>query len=327
MFESSFQLRIDPWATEYGSALLFDDEDDGAGCPELDLTVETNQWAPITPGDVPHPEKLVFVDGVQRIDARVVADHEGAVVHGAFASMAVGAVTSLGAGQAQVGPPRVQRVLALAASRAPRDTIAVPCGSMDLAFETELFPGTGYAGVAQAIDSRRRDMESALGQELASEGDALVVLDGRLRLLPTPRTAVVGYTKTLHQRYLDRPEADVLLQLEAGQRTPLFAILGQNTVFSWYQRLAARRAIDYSLAGVVRLETPTGAGPAQAALLADQTARYLPRFASTPERDPRAPQNLLPVGGLEARLRHEMGEQQWIRRSIEAYLHRLPQTA
>jgi hypothetical protein len=48
----------------------------------------------------------------------------------------------------------------------------------------------------------------------------------------------------------------------------------------------------------------------------------LPRFASRPEHDPRAPQNLLPVGALEKRLRHELGDQAFIRRAIEDQLAR-----
>jgi hypothetical protein len=48
----------------------------------------------------------------------------------------------------------------------------------------------------------------------------------------------------------------------------------------------------------------------------------LPRYASRPQHDPRAPQNLLPVGGLERRLRHELGDAVFIRRAIEDHLAR-----
>ena len=46
----------------------------------------------------------------------------------------------------------------------------------------------------------------------------------------------------------------------------------------------------------------------------------LPGFASSPIRDPRAPQNLYPIGALEDHLRRRMGDQEFIRRSIEAHL-------
>ena len=51
------------------------------------------------------------------------------------------------------------------------------------------------------------------------------------------------------------------------------------------------------------------------------SARSLPRFASDPVRDPRAPQNLYPVGALEARLRHRLGDPLLIRRATLAHLH------
>jgi hypothetical protein len=45
------------------------------------------------------------------------------------------------------------------------------------------------------------------------------------------------------------------------------------------------------------------------------------RFASDATRDRRAPQNLLPIGGLEARLKHLLGDPAVVRRAIEAQLH------
>jgi hypothetical protein len=53
----------------------------------------------------------------------------------------------------------------------------------------------------------------------------------------------------------------------------------------------------------------------------DTSARTLPRFASDPIRDPRAPQNLYPVGALEACLRHRMGDATIVRRATLARLH------
>ena len=35
----------------------------------------------------------------------------------------------------------------------------------------------------------------------------------------------------------------------------------------------------------------------------------LPRFASSPYKDPRAPQNLTPIAGLERKLRGMLGDQ------------------
>ena len=72
----------------------------------------------------------------------------------------------------------------------------------------------------------------------------------------------------------------------------------------------------------MRLETSGALGLSAARELADASARELPRFASSPERDPRAPQNLYPIGGLETALRHLLGDHLVVRRAIESRLQR-----
>lgn len=52
--------------------------------------------------------------------------------------------------------------------------------------------------------------------------------------------------------------------------------------------------------------------------LADQSTLALPPLASSPIRDPRAPQNLTPVGALEAVLTHRLGDRRWLRRLLAA---------
>jgi hypothetical protein len=46
----------------------------------------------------------------------------------------------------------------------------------------------------------------------------------------------------------------------------------------------------------------------------------MPRFASNATHDRRAPQNLFPIGGLESRLKHLLGDPAFVRRAIEARL-------
>jgi hypothetical protein len=71
----------------------------------------------------------------------------------------------------------------------------------------------------------------------------------------------------------------------------------------------------------VRLETSAALDLARVTALADLSARYVPRFASDRTRDTRAPQNLYPIGGLEARLRHLLGDPMLLRRAIEEHVH------
>ena len=48
------------------------------------------------------------------------------------------------------------------------------------------------------------------------------------------------------------------------------------------------------------------------------TRKLLPPLASSPHKDPRAPQNLVPIGGLERELRRRLGDQQLLFRSLAA---------
>jgi hypothetical protein len=54
--------------------------------------------------------------------------------------------------------------------------------------------------------------------------------------------------------------------------------------------------------------------------LADQSSILIPRFASHPYRDPRAPQNLTPVGALERELGRRMGDPSVIERRVRHFL-------
>jgi uncharacterized protein len=110
----------------------------------------------------------------------------------------------------------------------------------------------------------------------------------------------------------------LVFRLQTGERTPVFAIReGRKDRYSWYLRIGEGRPIHHGLAGIVRLEARGAAGLDTTVALANMSAGYLPRFASTPARDPRAPQNLTPVGALEEHLRNQMGDATLIQRAIE----------
>ena len=71
-------------------------------------------------------------------------------------------------------------------------------------------------------------------------------------------------------------------------------------------------------AGIVRCEA-TGTLPlATVVALADTVTVALPRFASVAHKDPRAPQNLAPIGALERLLRHRLGDAQICYRALRA---------
>ncbi|MBI1886626.1 MAG: hypothetical protein HYS09_10005 [Chloroflexi bacterium] len=312
-------LRIDPWATEYEGALQIEEELPGPPV-SVDPLVETEDWRAIAPENLPRPETIVFIDGVQRVEVRVIGEEEGGLVYGAFASIGVGAVVSRPAG-AQVEPHVPQRIIALG-SGAACDPWNVECGSATLTFEAASTLDKGPDGWREAMSNVRRDGETAMGQAMMKAGHPLVIVDGRLTFQPTRRSLAVGVAKTIRTVYLERPYSDLIAELRPGTRTPLFGIEYENPLYSWYLRLTGPRAIDHALAGVVQVETMAGIGKEAAVRLADLTTLHLPAFASSSAWDPRAPQNLYPISALEERLRHDLGDREWIRRHIEVQFHR-----
>jgi hypothetical protein len=165
-----------------------------------------------------------------------------------------------------------------------------------------------------------RRAEAILAEELGAAGHP-VLLDGPLAFLPH-EGPVVGFVKKLLRAYLPVHESALLPALQVGERTPLFLIEdARYPRYSWYTRLARGRAIQSALAGIVRLETGSRRGLPAACALADSVTAALPPLASTPRHDPRAPQNLHPIGGLESRLRHLLGDAHLIRRAVEERLH------
>jgi hypothetical protein len=190
-----------------------------------------------------------------------------------------------------------------------------------LVFEPHPVPENTPLSPLQGLQNAMRRAEAALASELAASG-GLVFADGPLTFAGRERLAVVGFVKRLLRTYLPADAAALLPRLRVGERTPLFLIEDAiHPRYSWYARIAHGRLIEDALTGVVRLETSAAAGLAAARQRADLSAGLLPPFASDPAHDPRAPQNLLPIGGLETRLRHLMGDTLVVRRAIESRLH------
>jgi uncharacterized protein len=320
MFESPAAARplvtLDPWSVEYGSAMGFDDEEtDEETSFEVDPFVETEDWSDgRVPAPIPLPASVAFVDGVQRVEYWARVDDGDVLAEAAFASVAVGAVVSR-AGQASMTCEYTQRVFAVGGPVAAQP-IVVYGGGRELVYEVSRSDEGGQRAVYQAIAVRRRDLEHACVQRML-QTHPLVIADGRLDRPEVAENQLAGIAKTLHQLYLKGEQRALISRLQAGRRTPVFRIADSwGARYSWFLRLPYTRSIHHSYAGIVRLEVPV-AGARAPTDVADMLTHNLPRFASRPEHDPRAPQNLLPVGALEKRLRHDLGEVAYIRRMIE----------
>ena len=161
----------------------------------------------------------------------------------------------------------------------------------------------------RAIHERMTLLET---QIVGTDAD-LVVFDGPLRGR-TYREGV-GFIKTQHVQYLPDREQRVLSTLPAGQRTPLFLIGGSRfTRWSWYLRLPGPAV--HPMAGIARCELPGQGTASDAACRADTVTATLPRYASEPHKDARAPQNLYPIAGLEDELRHRLGDRDLMERAL-----------
>ncbi len=309
-----YSLRLDPWSAEVeGSVQVLDGEEPAA----VDTSVEQAAWVALPPTAAPPPSRIAFVDGVRRIEHRLVVESGGRSAFGLLGSFGVGAVVV--ERQARVTRERIGRVL-VAAGGLSLEPLLVPIGAAEhLVFEPRSEPEDTPVAPVDGLQKAMRRSEAGLTERLAAEVD-VVFQDGPLSFVTRAQGRVVGFVKRLLQAYLE-PSAHALLpRLRTGERTPLFLIEGREPRYSWYLRIASGRAIESALSGVVRLETQAVAGLEEARRLADLASRELPRFASDRSRDPRAPQNLLPIGGLEARLKHLLGDAALVRRAIESHL-------
>ena len=138
-------------------------------------------------------------------------------------------------------------------------------------------------------------------------------MDGPLRGR-THLDRTIGYIKTHHTTYLPPEQAAVVGTLGPGQRTPAFTMGTSWRRNSWYLRLPGSSGAPWS--GVVRLECSADLPVPEVVRLANLSTVLLPPLASSPHKDPRAPQNLVPIGGLERELRRRLGDQQLLYRSL-----------
>ncbi len=299
------RFSVESWAPEYGASIDAEDLEDVS--ERVDATVERPlaDWTPIVPAPGRRPERIMFVDGVRRVDARVWI-HDGDRAHaGVCASVGAG-IVECDRSTARVIEWRVERALiAPAASNAAG--VATRHGAYELVPTLDADPRT----VNLAIHGHMTSLEQRLA---TADGCDLVVFDGPLRGRSHPFG--VGYVKTQHVQYLPDEVLPVLGRLGDGERTPLVLIghRGPWSRWSWYLRLPGPRS--HPLSGVVRCELPgTGSAP-DAVARADIVSGCLPRFASRPHKDARAPQNLTPIAGLEHRLRHLLGDPVLLERSL-----------
>lgn len=316
------RLRLDPWAAEYEASIQLPEPGEETAT-SVDTAVETTDWRalPCASSAGKRPACVAFVDGVRRVEQRLLVEDGARTAFGLLGSFGVGAVECRGTA-ATITQARIARV-ACCGGGTLLDALECPLrgSSATLRFTPLSVPENNPLAPVAGLQGAMRHAETELAESLAA-GGALVFLDGPLTFLTAPDLPVLGSVKRLVRNYLPASHAGLLPDLGVTERTPLFVIGdGAAPRYSWYTRLGLGRPIDSALAGLVRLEVSAAVGLTTARALADTSTALLPTFASTPERDPRAPQNLTPIGALETRLRHLLGDPLLIRRAVLTRLH------
>lgn len=308
------RLRLDVWSPDHAAA----EASLAQPLPELQAepVAADGPWAPKRESsDWAGP--LFFVDGRFRTDAQIYLDDALALL----VSIGVGAV-GLESGRAFYDEAAfsVRRYLVAPPGAWPEPRFSPASGIVYELIEADGEPES----LRTAAMERRGALEMALGDGILERfPGALILHDGPLHRLPATQSAGrLGFAKTHHRGYLRAEGAALLGQLAAGERTPLFTFSrGERRFYSWYLRLPLEPDRPYAAAATL-LRVETAAPEAEALELARVSLGIFPRLASRPFRDPRAPQNLVPVGALERELGRRMGSVRLIRRRVLEYIRR-----
>ncbi len=245
---------------------------------------------------------IYFVDGVRRTDFRV---HDiltsGMVVRGLAGSFGVGAVRCRPGCRPEFLDEDVERRLLWTHGH----PVALPTVG-GWTWSSEGLASNDADQLLPALQRRMRDAEADLAGRLAAEG-GVVVRDGPLNRLYGLSAQVVGVVKSHHKTYLptDKHREVPTVLAAPGMRTSLFRL--RDEAWGCFLRLPVPgRASPW--AGIVRIDVPASGGLDQAKAVADRVCATIPRYAGVPHADPRAPANLQPIGALEVRLRHLLGD-------------------
>ncbi|GLY18182.1 hypothetical protein Kisp01_51960 [Kineosporia sp. NBRC 101677] len=326
---AAMSYSVEAWDPSYGTTFATGEEDALSGSKaELDPEIEipASEWRAVPPRkEQSHPPTVLFVDGVRRIDSRIwiratEPDEDAAL--GLCASYASGVVVCQHherGNSARIGASQVRRGLFTTAVEA-RD-IAAPAGNYQ-AHITDADPAMPLpvllsAELQQHLAKLEISVAVAARDQLepSQQDEDLLVIDGPLRgRQHLPRT--IGYIKTHHSRYLPDELNQLVGRLEPGHRTPVFSMGTNWERYSWYLRLPFREGAPW--AGIVRVECSADLTAEDAVKLAYLSQSVLVRYASSEIKDPRAPQNLYPIAGLERELRRRLGNPQILHRSLRS---------
>jgi hypothetical protein len=221
-------------------------------------------------------------------------------------------------GHASFGDYRVGRLMIFGSGEHPGSALTLGPG---LVYEPVAAADDDPDAPVRALHAGMRAAEEQFANRLVAD-DALVIVDGPLNISQPGSGGVAGFIKRLHRLYVPPAQLSVVSSLPARARSPLFLIrsAGRFGRYAWFLRLGQPLRMESAFTGIVRLEVAESVGLAGALALANEITARLPQFVPSRTRDPRAPQNLLPIGALEHYLRHQLGDARLIQRRLATFL-------
>lgn len=322
------RFHVDGWDPSYGSSVeaAVMDLGDSSARVEVGVEVDRARWAPIPPRQMPAPGAILFVDGVRRIDARAWIEDTPANGAGRSADASMALCASYAAGTVCCCPAGAhpltaesRRGLFTIASHAT--DVATSAGTYRVNYTLDDPAQTLAVLLSEALQRRLGELEiivaanarASLPGHGVAPGSDLLVVDGPLRgRTHLPRA--LGLIKTHRAAYLEPELHAMVARLAAGERTPVFLMGTSWDRHSWYLRLPCMPGAPW--AGVVRVECSADIPATDSVNLANLSQAVLPPFASCEYKDARAPQNLVPVAGLERGLRHQLGNPALLARAL-----------
>lgn len=288
---------MESWAADFGSPYLVSEEEDSADAEVVEDAELTSHQG------LDDQLPLAFVDGVRRAEAWLFLEDESREVRarGVAGAYGCGASVVRASERAQFESITVDRLLIWGSGQ----TEQIPAVAGGWTWRVTSISDTAPDAPLHELQIRMRQTEGVIAERLAFEGN-LVVVDGPLTFVRSRDLPVAGYVKTHHRALLPAELHRTIPKLETGSRSSLFQ-LGDDR-YSCYLRVARPGMDGNPWSGIVRLEFPQAPGLDAASQVATQLAGQLPRYAGIPHRDPRAPQNLQPIGALESHLRHLLGD-------------------
>jgi hypothetical protein len=294
-------IFVEDWGAGYGSPYVVDSQFEETAEQVGRLVEDGDELCPHASPKCLEESNVAFVDGIRRAEAwlyRMEADGDAA--RGLAGAFAVGAVVIRPGEHAEYAHEHIEHI-AIWGSGFAGPSLQAAGGWQ---WSSVSVPSAEPDAPLDHLQNAMRTQEGILASRLAVE-EGLVIIDGPLDYVTSRNALVVGHVKTHRRAFLPPAIHARIPMLKLGERTSLFELEDR---YSCYLRIAEAGPFAGPWSGIVRLHLPGHAGLDAAIALADTASSRLPAFAGVPHRDPRAPQNLQPIGALESHLRRLMGD-------------------